>query len=270
MNFSVLVDCNEWIVNPPPTAISPTLFKVVVKRWQWTIWPHREMAYVEISLLTGFKFLITSDIFHHFYVVSPLPFCNYLDPVMVLIRNIVQSTVESFPELLHAVATSASVWGAGSVQVLELTPGSPVSTCTRWPPSLRSAVLLNPRAYFQAPLQSHWESQFLGRLISPGVPKKRGVWNSHGGRKDKRFIFFLCIHSVQFSSVAQSCPTLYNPMNRSTPGLPVHHQLPESSQTHVHWVGDAIQPYHPLLSHSPPSFNLPQHQGLFKWVSSSY
>ena len=74
-----------------------------------TIWPHREMTYVEISLLTGFQFLITSDIFHHFYVVSPLPFCNYLDPVMVLIRNIVQSTVESFPELLHAVAASASV-----------------------------------------------------------------------------------------------------------------------------------------------------------------
>ena len=88
------------------------------------------MTYVEISLLTGFQFLITSDIFHHFYVVSPLPFCNYLDPVMVLIRNIVQSTVESFPELLHAVAASASVWGAGSLQVFELTPASPVSTCT--------------------------------------------------------------------------------------------------------------------------------------------
>ena len=73
----------------------------------------------------------------------------------------------------------------------------------------------------------------------------------------------------QFSSVAQSCPTLCNPMNRSTPGLPVHHQLLESTQTHVHWVSDAIQPSHPLLSSSLPALNLSQHQGLFQWVSSS-
>ena len=60
-------------------------------------------------------------------------------------------------------------------------------------------------------------------------------------------------HSVQFSSVAQSCPTLCNPMNRSMPGLPVHYQLPEFTQTHVHRVGDAIQPSHPLSSPSPPA-----------------
>ena len=76
--------------------------------------------------------------------------------------------------------------------------------------------------------------------------------------------------SVQFSSVAQSCLTLWDPMNRSTPGLPVHHQLPESTQTHVHRVSDAIQPSHPLSSLSPPAPSLSQHQGLFKWVSSSH
>ena len=63
-----------------------------------------------------------------------------------------------------------------------------------------------------------------------------------------------------FSSVAQSCPTLCDPMNRSTPGLPVHHQLLESTQTHVHWVGDAIQPSHPLSSPSPPALNFSQHE----------
>ena len=73
---------------------------------------------------------------------------------------------------------------------------------------------------------------------------------------------------IQFSSVIQLCPTLCNPMNRSTPGLPVHHQLPESSQTHVHCVSDAIQPSHPLSLPSPPALNLSQHQDLFKWVSS--
>ena len=76
--------------------------------------------------------------------------------------------------------------------------------------------------------------------------------------------------SVQFSSVTQSYPTFCDPMNCSMPGLPVHHQLPEFTQTHVHWVSDAIQPSHPLLSPSPPAFNLSQHQGFFKWVSSSH
>ena len=70
--------------------------------------------------------------------------------------------------------------------------------------------------------------------------------------------------SVQFSSVTQSCPTLCDPMNCSTPGLPVHHQLPEFIQTHVHRVSDAIQPSHPLSSPSPPAPNPSQHQGLFQ------
>ena len=71
-----------------------------------------------------------------------------------------------------------------------------------------------------------------------------------------------------FSSVAQLCPTLCDPMNCSTPGLPVHHQLLEFTQTHVHQVGDAIQPSHPLSSPSPPAPNPSQHQGLFLWVNS--
>ena len=75
---------------------------------------------------------------------------------------------------------------------------------------------------------------------------------------------------VLFSSVTQSCPTLCDPMDCSTPGLPVHHQLLELVQTHVHQVRDAIQPSHPLPSPSPPAFNLSQTQGLFKWVSSSH
>ena len=100
------------------------------------------------------------------------------------------------------------------------------------------------------------------------------------------FIFFLtCVYawspflennilmytsSVQFSSVAQLCLILRDPMNHSMPGLPVHQQLLEFTQTHVHWVSDAIQPSHSLLSPSPPAFNLSQHQGLFQWVSPSH
>ena len=74
----------------------------------------------------------------------------------------------------------------------------------------------------------------------------------------------------QFRSVTQSRPTLCNPMDWSTPGLPVHHQLLEFTQTHVYWVSDAIQPSHPLSSPSPPALNLSWCQGLFKWVSSSH
>ena len=86
-------------------------------------------------------------------------------------------------------------------------------------------------------------------------------WSFHG-------CFILLI--LQLSSVTQSCPTLCNPMDCSMPGLPIHHQLPEFTQTHDHWGGDAIQPSHPLSSPSPPALNLSQHQGLFQWVSSSH
>ena len=78
------------------------------------------------------------------------------------------------------------------------------------------------------------------------------------------------LSSVQFSSVAQSCPTLRDPMNHSTPGLPVHHPLPEFTQTHVHRVHDAIQPSHPLSFAFPPAPNPSQHQSLFQWVNSSH
>ena len=85
-------------------------------------------------------------------------------------------------------------------------------------------------------------------------------------------LFFrtMMVGIIQFSSVTQRCLTLCDPMNHSMPGLPANRQLPEFTQTHVHWVGDAIQPSHPLSSPSPPALNLSQHQSLFKWVSSSH
>ena len=90
--------------------------------------------------------------------------------------------------------------------------------------------------------------------------------------KDNCFIEFCCLlsnlnmnqPSVQFNSVAQSCPTLCDPTNRSTPGLPVHHQLPEFTETHIHRVSDAIQPSYSLSPPSPPALNLSHHQGLFR------
>ena len=84
------------------------------------------------------------------------------------------------------------------------------------------------------------------------------------GLLHRRQILYQLSYSVQFSSVAQSCPTLCDPMNCSMPGLPVHHQLPESTQTHAHRVSDAIQPSHPLSFPSPPAPSPSQHQGLFQ------
>ena len=110
----------------------------------------------------------------------------------------------------------------------------------------------------------HWQADFLP--LSHQKSSNYDLWqvSFYGFSFFGDGLFF-----PQFSSVTQSCLTLRNPMNHSTPGLPVHHQLPEFTQTHVHWVGDAIQPPHPLLSPSP-AFKLSQHQGLFQWVNSSH
>ena len=122
----------------------------------------------------------------------------------------------------------------------------------------------------------------LGFIVNLSKVKLFNIWTC------RKFPWFFCnlfywnkgldkiiiLRSFQWdqsvSSVAQLCPTLCDSMDWSTPGLPVHHQLPEFTQTHVHRVNDAIQPSHPLLSPSPPAFALSQHQGLFKWVSSSH
>ena len=119
----------------------------------------------------------------------------------------------------------------------------------------------------------------LGSILAQGTKIMQGPWHigrkERNGRKFKVYYFWNItpgenrgLSSVQFSSVAQSCLTLCDPMNRSTPGL--HHQLPEFTQTHVHGVSDAIQPSHPLTSPSPPAPNPSQHQSLFQWVNSSH
>ena len=115
-----------------------------------------------------------------------------------------------------------------------------------------------------------WSKSLQGINAGEGM-KKRELWECKLvqplWRTVWRFLKKLKIElpSVQFSSVSQSCPTLCNPMIRSTPGFPVHHQLPEFTQTHVHQVGDAIQPSQPLSSPSLPALNPSQHQSLFQW-----
>ena len=98
--------------------------------------------------------------------------------------------------------------------------------------------------------------------------QRKEMWKNAQTTTQLNSFHMLVIRSYQIRSVAQSCPTLCDPMNPSTPGLPVHHQLPEFTQTHVHRVRDAIQPSHPLLSPSPPASNPSQHQSLFQWVNS--
>ena len=105
--------------------------------------------------------------------------------------------------------------------------------------------------FFPAPQFKSINSSGFSLLYGPILISIHDNWKNHS-------------LDYQFSSVAQSCPTLCDPMNHSMPGLPVHHQLPEFTQTHVHRVSDAIQPSHPLLSPSPPALNPSQHQSLFQ------
>ena len=101
-----------------------------------------------------------------------------------------------------------------------------------------------------------WPQDWNRSVFIP-IPKK-------GNAKECSNYHAISLISLQFSSVAQSCPTLCEPMNCSTPGLPVHHQLPAFTQTHIHRVSDAIQPSHPLSSPSPPAPNPSQHQSLLQ------
>ena len=119
----------------------------------------------------------------------------------------------------------------------------------------------------QGQLGLHW-SDLQGSVLCPPVGKTKLMFNSQIKASltllDKACIFCCCC------SVAKSCPTLCDPINGSMPGFSVLHYLPEFTQTHVHWVRDAIQPSHPLLSPSPLVLNLSQHQSLFQWVGSSH
>ena len=112
----------------------------------------------------------------------------------------------------------------------------------------------------------YWVFPSPGSLPKPGIKPKSSTLqvDSLPFEPQESHLWY----SVQFISVSQSCLTLCDPMNRSTPGLPVHHQLPEFTQTHAHRVSDAIQPSLPLSSPSPPAPNPSQHQGLFQWVNS--
>ena len=125
--------------------------------------------------------------------------------------------------------------------------------------NLFGSVLFNMRLFWGGSTGETRSDQLLS-FLHPGVPM------------GKVYIYIYTSIYTRFSSVqfSQSCPTLCDPMNRSTPGLPVHHQLPEFTQTQVHRVSDAIQPSHPLSSPSSPAPNPSQHQSLFQWVNSSH
>ena len=151
-----------------------------------------------------------------------------------------------------------------------------------WPHGLQPARLLCPWGFSGEESWSGLPCPPPGDLPNPGIePSSPTLQVCRRPELPGKPIFIPMIHDIldiwnviytiyQFSSVAQSCPTLCDPMNCSTPGLPVHHQLPEFTQTHVHWVSDAIQPSHLLSSPSPLAPNPSQHQSIFQWVNSSH
>ena len=123
---------------------------------------------------------------------------------------------------------------------------------------------------YEWPLDIHSNKQQIKMQIDTEINWDRKNNKGYQGLRWEKGIRNHYFIGVQFSSVAQSSPALCDPMNHSTPGLPVHHQLPEFTQTHVHRVSDTIQSSHHLSSPSPPALNLSQYQGLFQWVSSSH
>ena len=129
---------------------------------------------------------------------------------------------------------------------------------------IKLASLVSPALQADSLPLNHWGSQrqIYCRLNS----LLYYLYFSSYFQRSKNYTCNILFSSVQFSSVTPLCPTLCDPMNCSAPGLPVRHQLPEPTQTHAHWVSDAIQQSHPLSSPSPPAINLSQHQGVFKWV----
>ena len=132
----------------------------------------------------------------------------------------------------------------------------------------------NPGVYPKHPKTVIWKYTCMPMFI-PALLTIAKIWKQPKSPSTTEWIKMWHTHphtqcNTQFSLVAQSCLTLCDPMNRSTPGLPVHHQLSEFTQTHVHRVSDAIQPSHPLSSPSPPAPNPSQHQSLVQWVNSSH
>ena len=129
---------------------------------------------------------------------------------------------------------------------------------------LSCPLSFSPKAASGPPqiLAKCWELQ--------GMNTSLGTWpdSNEPCMLNVKYLYIVPFHKMSVQLL--SCVQLWDPMDCRMPGLPVHHQLSESTQTHVHWVSDAIQPSHPLLSPSSPTFNLSQHQGLFQWVSFPY
>ena len=144
-----------------------------------------------------------------------------------------------------------------------------------WGRIIRMTHFSNSKVGKLCRLHIHAQFHFSKKLLALAVLFSRSFYEMLTWNVDSKHIWKLnaqfCpkpITSDQIRSVAQSCPNLCDPMNSSTPGLPVHHQLPELTQTHIHRVSDAIQSSHPLSSPSPPAPNPSQHQSLFQWVNS--
>ena len=163
---------------------------------------------------------------------------------------------------IHGIfQTRVLKWGAiafpiSNVRILKI-------LTKRWPSRRTCAHLLLQELQNYSLLLNNHQQENVGSHQKK-IPQIKGQRRIHSKMVGGDKITFRITLSVQFSSVSHSCPSLCNPMNRSTPGLPVHHQLPEFTQTHVHPVSDDIQPSHPLLSPSPPAPNPSQHQSLLQ------
>ena len=199
---------------------------------------------------------------------------NYVINIGILSEMLAISSVIGFILKLHKSAACSSRLTLSSLPVNVVSIPKPATVAQR--KRYTDCPGLNQRPIPEVqPVSNTWIAQEGDSTLESGSMVIRGRLGMSWVMEiaDIQLIPVLLLMSpsiplLQFSSATQSCLTLCDPMNCSTPGLPVHHQLPESTQTHVHGVSDAIQLSHPLSSPSPPALNLSQHQPIFQWVSS--
>ena len=180
------------------------------------------------------------------------PLCWWCHPAISSAVTRFSSCLQSFPASGSFPMSWSFASGGQSIGASALASVLPMNIQGWFPLGLTGLISLHPKGF--------------SRVFSSTIVQKHQFFSAQPS-----LWFNSHIHTCKsVSSVAQLCLTLFDPMDCRKPGFPAHHQLPELTQTHARWIGDAIQPSHPLLSPSPPALNLSQHQSLSQWVSSSH
>ena len=243
-----------WNAPPPNTSLGALDFQHMNLERTQTFRPQQLTSLTNMNL--NFFYSLCVLVAHFFLALNNIPLSG-----CTTVYLSIHSFFKNIFFYLAALDLSCIMWDLPLQHTDSLVVVHGLSSCGMW------AELLHGMWDLSSPTRDWTHSSCFAKLILNHWATKQVPPFTYW-----RISYLLPSFAIldQFSSVAQLCPTLCDPMNCNTPGLPVHHQLPEFTQTHVHRVSDAIQPSHPLPSPSPPAPNPSQHQSLFQWVNSSH